>query len=101
MLRWRRCAWVHVPAFLWAALIAFAGWVCPLTPVENWLRERGGAIAYSSGFTEHYILPVLYPVALTRGLQTAMGLFVLGVNLGLYWWVLRRTRQMAVYEQEE
>lgn len=101
VLRWRRCAWVHVPAFLWAALIAFAGWVCPLTPVENWLRERGGAIAYSSGFAEHYILPVLYPVALTRGLQTAMGLFVLGVNLGLYWWVLRRTRQMAVYEQEE
>lgn len=101
VLRWRRCAWVHVPAFLWAALIAFAGWVCPLTPLENWLRERGGATGYMSGFIEHYILPVLYPVALTRRLQTAMGLFVLGVNLGLYWWLLRRTRKVAVCEQEK
>ena len=101
VLRWKRCAWIHLPATIWAALIAFAGWVCPLTPLENWLRERGGATGYMSGFTEHYILPVLYPVALTRGLQAAMGLFVLGVNLGLYWWVLRRTRDMAVYEQEK
>ena len=67
----------------------------------SWLREKGGATAYMSGFIEHYILPVLYPVALTRGLQIAMGLFVLGVNLGLYWWVLRRTRHMAVCEQAE
>lgn len=90
MLRWKRCAWIHVPAVLWAALIAFAGWVCPLTPLENWLRERGGAIGYSSGFTEHYILPVLYPIMLTRRLQIVLGLFVLSVNLGLYGWVLRR-----------
>lgn len=101
VLRWKRCAWIHVPAFLWAAVIAFAGWVCPLTPLENWLRERGGAIAYSSGFIEHYILPVLYPVVLTRGIQIAMGLFVLCVNAGLYCWLLRRTGQMAAYKQEE
>lgn len=92
VLRWKRCAWIHVPAFLWAALIAFAGWVCPLTPLENWLSERGGEIGYSTGFIEHYILPVLYPVALTRRLQIGMGLFVLGINLALYWRVLRRTR---------
>ena len=101
VLRWKRCAWIHVPAFLWAAVIAFAGWVCLLTPLENWLRERGGAIAYSSGFIEHYILPVLYPVVLTRGIQIAMGLFVLCVNAGLYCWLLRRTGQMAAYKQEE
>ena len=92
VFKWKWCACIHVPAFLWAALIAFAGWVCPLTPLENWLRERGGATAYSSGFIEHYILPLLYPIALTRRLQIAVGLFVLGVNLWLYWWVLRRTR---------
>ncbi len=92
VLRWKRCAWIHVPVVLWAALIAFAGGVCPLTPLENWLRERGGAAGYSSSFIEHYILPVLYPIALTRRLQVAAGLFVLAVNLGLYGWVLRRTR---------
>ena len=95
VLRWKLCAWIHVPAFLWAALIAFAGWVCPLTPLENWLRERGGAIGYVSGFTEHYILPVLYPAVLTRRLQLVLGLLVLGVNLGIYVWVLRRSRSCS------
>ena len=90
VLRWKRCAWLHVPAVLWAALIEFAGWVCPLTPLENWLRERGGAIAYRSGFVEHYILPLLYPAVLTRRLQIVLGLIVLGINLGIYGWVLYR-----------
>ena len=90
VLKWKRCAWLHVPAVLWAALIEFAGWVCPLTPLEIWLRERGGAIAYRSGFVEHYILPLLYPAVLTRRLQIVLGLFVLGINLGIYGWVLYR-----------
>jgi len=90
VLRWKRWAFLHVPAVLWAALIEFAGWVCPLTPLENWLRERGGAIAYRSGFVEHYILPLLYPAVLTRRLQIVLGLFVLGINLGIYGWVLYR-----------
>jgi hypothetical protein len=90
VLRWKRCAWLHVPAVVWAALIEFAGWVCPLTPLEIWLREKGGAIAYRSGFVEHYILPLLYPAVLTRRLQIVLGLFVLGVNLGIYGWILHR-----------
>lgn len=90
VLRWKRFACLHVPAVLWAALIEFAGWICPLTPLENWLRERGGAIAYRSGFVEHYILPLLYPAALTRRLQIILGLFVLGINLGIYGWVVYR-----------
>jgi len=92
---WKRCAWVHLPAVLWAALIEFLGWVCPLTPLENWLRERGGSSGYRTGFVEHYLLPVLYPDSLTRTYQVALGLFVLGINLGVYGWLLRhrvRTR---------
>lgn len=90
VLKWKRCAWIHVPTVVWAALIEFVGWVCPLTPFENWLRERGGAIAYRSGFVEHYILPLLYPTVLTRSLQIALGLLVLILNLVIYGWVWRR-----------
>ena len=90
VLRWKRCAWLHVPTVLWAALIEFAGWICPLTPLENWLRERGGVTVYRSGFVEHYILPLLYPAVLTRRLQIVLGLFVLVINLGIYGWVLYR-----------
>jgi hypothetical protein len=90
VLRWRWWAWVHVPVVFWAALIEFAGWVCPLTPLENWLRAKGGGIGYPSSFIEHYILPLLYPTQLTRRLQITLGLLVLGINLGIYGWLLRR-----------
>jgi hypothetical protein len=84
-LRWPRVAWVHLPAALWGVMIALVGWICPLTPIENWLRVRGGAAAYDTGFLEHYLLPVLYPVAMTRGLQIGTGVFVVLVNALVYW----------------
>jgi hypothetical protein len=89
-LRWPRVAWVHLPAAAWGAWIEFAGWVCPLTPLENWLRQQGGGPAYSAGFVEHYLVPVLYPSALTRELQWALGGAVLLVNAVVYAAVLRR-----------
>ncbi len=90
VLRWKRGAWVHIPAVLWAALVEFSGGVCPLTPLENWLRTQGGACAYHTGFLDHYVLPVLYPPGLTRELQIVLGVFVLMVNLGIYVWVVWR-----------
>ena len=80
----RRLAWVHVPAALWGAAIALGGFICPLTPLENWLREAGGGTAYTTGFIEHYVVPVLYPGALTRTIQIGAGVFVLVVNAILY-----------------
>jgi hypothetical protein len=90
VVRWKRSAWVHVPAFVWAAFIELSGGVCPLTPLENWLRNRGGAMGYRTGFIDHYIIPVLYPAALTRQWQIALGLFVIAVNLGIYGFLWRR-----------
>jgi len=88
--RWRRVAWVHVPAACWGAWIEFAGWVCPLTPIENWLREQGGGTAYTSGFVEHYLIPILYPESLTPQLQCALGGFVLVINAAVYLVVFQR-----------
>ena len=89
-LRWRRMAWVHVPCAVWGAWIEFAGWICPLTPLEIWLRRRAGEAGYESGFIEHYILPVLYPSELTRSTQLVLGIVVVVLNVVLYAWVWRR-----------
>jgi len=88
--RWPAVAWAHVPAALWGAAIEFAGWICPLTPLENWLREQGGQPAYASGFVEHYVVPLLYPAALTPQLQWMLGSLVVIVNLTVYAIVWRR-----------
>ena len=42
--RWPRIAWVHLPAAGWGAWVEFAGWVCPLTPLENWFRQQAAGL---------------------------------------------------------
>lgn len=91
-LRWRRVAWVHVPAAIWGIVVELAGWVCPLTPLENWLRAQGGSHVYRGDFVEHYILPLLYPADLTRGAQILLGSLVLVLNLVVYWRVAASSR---------
>lgn len=89
-LRWPWLAAVHLPAAAWGALIEFQGWVCPLTPLEKSLRAAAGEAGYQGGFIEHYLLPVLYPAGLTRGVQLVLGTLVLVVNLVIYGVLLRR-----------
>jgi hypothetical protein len=88
-LRWRWMPWVHLPAVLWGALLEFCGWICPLTPLENWLRHASGASEYTGGFVEQYVLPIVYPAALTREVQVALGLLVCLVNVPIYYCVWR------------
>jgi hypothetical protein len=90
VLRWPRLVWAHLPAAAWGALIEFAGWICPLTPLEKRLRLLAGEAAYEGGFIEHYLLPILYPPGLTRGTQVVLGLVVLAINLAVYGLLLRR-----------
>ena len=93
VMRWPRVALVHVPAGVWGALIEFAGWICPLTPLENYFREGSGQAAYQGEFVEHYILPVLYPAQLTRGLQIGLGALVVFMNVIVYWRVMGMARR--------
>ena len=93
-LRWRRLAFIHVPIAIYGVVIEVVGFVCPLTPLEVWLRQRGGQAGYEGGFVEHYITAALYPAGLTRGIQFALAGIVLLVNAFVYalWW-RRRPRQ--------
>jgi hypothetical protein len=92
-LRWPRALWLHAPAAVWGALIEYAGWICPLTPLENELRRRGGATGYAGGFIEHYMTPVLYPTGLTANVQLVLGTLVVVVNVAVYTFVLARRRR--------
>jgi hypothetical protein len=77
-------AWLHVPAISWAVLAQYADWTCPLTPLENALREQGGEAPYSGGFLAHYLSPLLYPAGLTRRHHVLLGTLVAMLNLGIY-----------------
>ena len=92
VLRWRRLIWVHLPAVVWGAAIEVGGWICPLTPLESRLRALAGAEGYADGFIEHYLLPLIYPAALTRELQLTFAGIVVGVNLVVYLFLWRHRR---------
>ena len=90
VLRWRWIVWLHLPAAAWGAVVEFTGWICPLTPLENWLREQGGEVGYKHDFMARYLLPILYPGDLTRDLQLLLGTVVVVLNAAVYWWLWRR-----------
>ena len=89
LLKWPKFVWLHIPAVLWGILVELNGWLCPLTPLENYLREIAGLGLYEGDFVMHYLMPILYPVDLTRTTQIVFGLIVIGVNLTLYIYVFR------------
>jgi hypothetical protein len=99
--RWRRVAWVHVPAAVWGALIELAGWICPLTPLENALRARAGDAGYAGGFIEHYLIPIVYPAGLTRGTQIVLGVAAIVVNVVAYGALFAKMRRRGAASGEQ
>jgi len=89
--RWLAC--LHLPVLAWGVGIELAGGICPLTPLEWRLRQAAGQQGYRGDFIEHYLVPLIYPEALTRNLQLLAGLGALLLNLAIYLWLWRRLRR--------
>ena len=94
-LRWKRAPLLHLPAALWGAFVELDQRVCPLTPLELYLRSRAGQAGYPGGFIEHYVTPLVYPEALTTPIQIGLGLLVLACNVAIYAIVLGIRRRRA------
>lgn len=84
LYKWPWLAWLHLPAVIWAALLEFNSWVCPLTPLEQQPRSAAGQAGYSGGFVDHYLLALLYPVGLDGNMQIILGSLVVVINVLVY-----------------
>lgn len=93
VLKWRWMIWLHIPAAIWGSVVIIFGWICPLTPLENMLRQANGNGAYTGGFIAHYIVPVIYPPGLTREVQVTIGITLVLVNIIIYAFAYRRWRR--------
>jgi Protein of Unknown function (DUF2784) len=74
--RWPRVLWLHVPAVVWGVGIVTVGYECPLTPLERYLRRRGGEDPSGSGFIDRYVEGVIYPEEYTPLLRAIAAVLV-------------------------
>jgi hypothetical protein len=92
VVRRRRLLPFHLAAVAWGIAVEVAGAACPLTALENRLRLLAGTAGYAGGFVDHYLVALIYPAGLTRGMQVLLAASVLAVNAVLYTRILRRRR---------
>lgn len=90
VLRWPRLALLHLPAAIWGAAVELLQFCCPLTLLENRLRQAAGQADYDDGFIEQYLIPLIYPSGLTPQVQVGLGMLVLLVNGAIYGRLLSR-----------
>ena len=88
LFKWPRLVWLHLPAVIWGAMIEFMGLICPLTPLEIWLRQQAGVDPYQGGFISHYLAPLIYPPGLTPSMQWVLGWILVSLNIIIYAWLV-------------
>ena len=89
----QRFALIHLPALVWALFLEFRpGTLCPLTPLEQALRQRAGESSYAGGFIDHYLGPVIYPSSMATHDQQLLGVVLLLLTVVIYWGVYKRWR---------
>jgi hypothetical protein len=79
---WFRLA--HLAAMGIVVVQAWLGQLCPLTVLENWLREQAGGTGYRRSFIEHWVQWLIYyeaPAWVFTAAYTAFALLVLWA-----WW---------------
>ena len=81
---------IHIPAFIWGSYIELTHSICPLTYLENWFLNKATLTIYSEGFIQNYLVPIVYPVDLTKDLQIYLGITLIVVNIIIYGFILNK-----------
>jgi len=89
-VRWGWLALIHIPALVYAVLLEWHGWICPLTPLENRLRHERAMQTYDTGFIENYLISIIYPEGLTREIQVMLAAGLVVINAIAYGLLIRK-----------
>lgn len=89
--RWNKTIILHFLAACWVALVVFFHLPCPLTALQENLRERAGQRPLGGSFIDVYVRGTFYPANGQLLAQAALGIVVVASWVGL----VRRRRQSA------
>ena len=88
-----KIVFIHIPAFIWGSYIELTHSICPLTYLENWFLHKANLTAYSEGFIQHYLIPIVYPTNLTKDLQIYLGIVLIAVNMIIYGFIISKLKK--------
>ena len=80
----KKIVFIHIPALIWGSYIELTHSICPLTYLENWFLHKANLTTYSEGFIQNYLVPIVYPMSLTKDLQIYLGIILIVVNIIIY-----------------
>ena len=80
----KKIVFIHIPAIIWGTYIELTNSICPLTYLENWFLHKANLTTYSEGFIQNYIVPIVYPMNLTKDLQIFLGIGLIVINIVIY-----------------
>ena len=89
----KKIIFIHIPAFIWGAYIELTHSICPLTYLENWFLHKANLTTYSEGFIQNYLVPIVYPVSLTKDLQIYIGIALIVINIVIYAFIFSKLKK--------
>ena len=84
---------IHIPAVIWGSYIELTNSICPLTYLENWFLHKANLTAYSEGFIQNYLMPIVYPASLTKDLQIYLGIALIVLNMIIYGFIISKLKK--------
>jgi len=84
----KKIVFIHIPALIWGSYIELTHSICPLTYLENWFLHKANLTTYSEGFIQNYLVPIVYPINLTKDLQIYLGIALIVINMIIYGFII-------------
>ena len=84
---------VHFPPLIWGSYIELTNSICPLTYLENWFLHKANLTTYSEGFIQSYLVPIVYPMSLTKDLQIYLGIALIVINIVIYVFIFNKLKK--------
>ena len=88
-----KIVFIHIPSLIWGSYITLTNSICPLTYLENWSLNKANLTTYSEGFIQNYLVPIVYPVNLTKDLQIYFGIALIVINLVIYAFIYNKIKK--------
>ena len=89
----KKIVFIHIPAIIWGSYIELTHSICPLTYLENWFLHKANLTTYSEGFIQNYLVPIVYPMNLTKDLQIFLGIGLIVINIVIYAFIFGKLKK--------